>query len=68
MVSFIKLLWKFLSTAVGMIRWVSILAEFLILTIEDVGKNIELVYTPVRNDGMKGNPRSVMSEVISPGM
>ncbi|XP_059596141.1 187-kDa microtubule-associated protein AIR9 isoform X2 [Vitis vinifera] len=41
--------------------------EFLNLTIEDVGKVIELVYTPVRNDGIRGNPRSVISEVIAPG-
>lgn len=68
MVSFIELWWNFLSYAVGMIRcWVVILAEFLNLTIEDVGKVIELVYTPVRNDGIRGNPRSVISEVIAPG-
>ncbi|XP_022146546.1 187-kDa microtubule-associated protein AIR9 [Momordica charantia] len=41
--------------------------EFLDLTLDDVGSHIELVYTPVRDDGMKGNPRSVISDVIAPG-
>ncbi|XP_019057902.1 PREDICTED: 187-kDa microtubule-associated protein AIR9, partial [Tarenaya hassleriana] len=31
--------------------------EFLDLSLEDVGKRIELVYTPVREDRIKGNPR-----------
>ncbi|KAJ7969079.1 187-kDa microtubule-associated protein AIR9-like [Quillaja saponaria] len=41
--------------------------EFLDLTLEDVGKCIELVYTPVRNDGTEGIPRSIASDVICPG-
>ncbi|XP_039006552.1 187-kDa microtubule-associated protein AIR9-like [Hibiscus syriacus] len=40
--------------------------EFLDLTIDDVGKNIELVYTPIRKDGVKGNPRSIISDEIFP--
>ncbi|KAL5577368.1 hypothetical protein UlMin_019067 [Ulmus minor] len=40
--------------------------EFLDLTIDDVGRCIELVYTPVRKDGMKGNPKSILSDVITP--
>uniref|UniRef100_A0A2P2LXL6 187-kDa microtubule-associated protein AIR9 n=1 Tax=Rhizophora mucronata TaxID=61149 RepID=A0A2P2LXL6_RHIMU len=42
------------------------LAEFLDLTLEDVGKCIELVYTPVRKDGIKGRPRSRISDSIAP--
>lgn len=41
--------------------------DFLDLTLEDVGERIELVYTPVRKDGLKGTPRSVMSNPIAPG-
>ncbi|KAE8647759.1 187-kDa microtubule-associated protein AIR9 [Cucumis sativus] len=41
--------------------------EFLDLTLDDVGSHIELVYTPVRDDGMKGNPRSIISDAIAPG-
>ncbi|XP_065846855.1 187-kDa microtubule-associated protein AIR9 [Euphorbia lathyris] len=40
--------------------------EFLDLTLEDVGKYIELVYTPMRKDGAKGTPRSIKSNVIAP--
>ncbi|KAH9747829.1 187-kDa microtubule-associated protein AIR9 [Citrus sinensis] len=40
--------------------------EFLDLTLEDVGKRIELVYTPMRKDGIKGNPRTIVSDVIAP--
>ncbi|KAJ4980259.1 hypothetical protein NE237_031096 [Protea cynaroides] len=40
--------------------------EFLDLTLEDVGRHIELVYTPVRRDGMKGTPRSIVSDEIVP--
>ncbi|XVE94227.1 hypothetical protein REPUB_Repub01dG0263600 [Reevesia pubescens] len=40
--------------------------EFLDLTIDDVGRSIELVYTPMRKDGVKGNPRSIISVEISP--
>ncbi|KAL3522822.1 hypothetical protein ACH5RR_015656 [Cinchona calisaya] len=41
--------------------------EFLDLVFDDVGECIELVYTPVRNDGMKGKPMSLMSNTIAPG-
>jgi hypothetical protein len=41
--------------------------ESLDLTIEDVSGCIELVYTPVRKDGVKGNPKSVVSNQIAPG-
>ncbi|KAF2317878.1 hypothetical protein GH714_041198 [Hevea brasiliensis] len=40
--------------------------EFLDLTLEDVGKCIELVYTPMRKDGVTGNPWSIKSHVIAP--
>ncbi|KAM7256967.1 hypothetical protein ACFE04_012708 [Oxalis oulophora] len=40
--------------------------EFLDLTIDDVGASIHLVYTPVRNDGMKGSPRSIVADMILP--
>ncbi|XWS67442.1 hypothetical protein CRYUN_Cryun04dG0006800 [Craigia yunnanensis] len=40
--------------------------EFLDLTLDDVGRSIELVYTPMRKDGAKGNPRSIISDEISP--
>ncbi|XVE67511.1 hypothetical protein DITRI_Ditri08aG0166900 [Diplodiscus trichospermus] len=40
--------------------------EFLDLTLDDVGRSIELVYTPIRKDGVKGNPRSIISYEISP--
>ncbi|XP_024018937.1 187-kDa microtubule-associated protein AIR9 isoform X2 [Morus notabilis] len=40
--------------------------EFLDLTLDDVGSCIELIYTPIREDGMKGSPRSVLSDVIAP--
>ncbi|KAJ4702992.1 microtubule-associated AIR9-like protein [Melia azedarach] len=39
--------------------------EFLDLTLEDVGRRIELVYTPMRKDGMKGSPKTVVSDVIA---
>lgn len=41
--------------------------DFLDLTLEDVGERIELVYTPVRKDGLKGTPRRVISNPIAPG-
>lgn len=44
-----------------------LLADFLDLTLEDVGRCIELVYTPVRQDGTKGSPRSILSDIIAPG-
>lgn len=40
--------------------------EFLDLTLDDVERSIELVYTPIRKDGVKGNPRSILSDVIAP--
>ncbi|KAF5752705.1 microtubule-associated protein [Tripterygium wilfordii] len=40
--------------------------EFLDLSLEDVGRCIELVYTPMRKDGMKGSSRSIISDVIAP--
>ncbi|XP_020096671.1 187-kDa microtubule-associated protein AIR9 isoform X2 [Ananas comosus] len=40
--------------------------DFLDLTLEDVGGCIELVYTPVRKDGLKGSPKSILSAVIIP--
>lgn len=40
--------------------------EFLDLTLEEVGKRIELVYSPMRKDGIKGNPRTIVSNVIAP--
>ncbi|KAG1348232.1 putative 187-kDa microtubule-associated protein AIR9 [Cocos nucifera] len=40
--------------------------EYLDLTLEDVGECIELIYTPVRKDGSRGSPRSIISDVIVP--
>ncbi|MED6159882.1 187-kDa microtubule-associated protein air9 [Stylosanthes scabra] len=40
--------------------------DFLDLTLEDVGACIELLYNPVRRDGIKGSPKSIVSDVISP--
>lgn len=40
--------------------------DFLDLTLEDVGRSVELVYTPVRQDGMKGTPVSISSDIIAP--
>ncbi|KAK1325252.1 hypothetical protein QJS10_CPA01g00539 [Acorus calamus] len=40
--------------------------EFLDLTLEDVDKCIELVYTPIRKDGLRGIPKSMVSDVIVP--
>ncbi|EEF39234.1 protein phosphatases pp1 regulatory subunit, putative [Ricinus communis] len=40
--------------------------EFLDLKLEDVGKSIGLVYTPTRKDGVKGNPRTIKSNMIAP--
>lgn len=41
--------------------------EYLDLTLEDVGKFMELVYTPVRNDGVQGSTKSITSGVVAPG-
>lgn len=40
--------------------------DFLDLTLEDVGARIEIIYTPVRKDGTKGSPKSIVSDLISP--
>lgn len=40
--------------------------DFLDLTLDDVGRCIELVYTPMRKDGTRGNPKSIQSDVIVP--
>ncbi|XP_044495976.1 187-kDa microtubule-associated protein AIR9 isoform X2 [Mangifera indica] len=40
--------------------------EFLDLTFDDVGKRIELIYSPVRKDGIKGSPRTIVSDAILP--
>ncbi|KAG6695757.1 hypothetical protein I3842_09G113900 [Carya illinoinensis] len=45
---------------------ISTFADFLDLTLEDVGRCVELVYTAVRQDGMKGSPRSIVSDIIAP--
>lgn len=39
---------------------------FLDLTYEDVGRYIELVYIPVREDGLRGAEKSLISTVIAP--
>ncbi|XP_047148992.1 187-kDa microtubule-associated protein AIR9 isoform X1 [Vigna umbellata] len=41
-------------------------ADFLDLTLEDVGACIEIIYTPVRKDGIKGSPKHIVSDLISP--
>ena len=43
------------------------IAEFLDLTIDEVGDSVELVYTPVRADGLKGSPKTLVSRAVSPG-
>ncbi|RDX87861.1 187-kDa microtubule-associated protein, partial [Mucuna pruriens] len=40
--------------------------EFFDLTLEDVGARIKIIYTPVRKDGIKGSPKSILSDLISP--
>ncbi|KAL2467410.1 microtubule-associated protein [Abeliophyllum distichum] len=40
---------------------------FLDLTLENVGESLELVYTPVRDDGLKGCPRTLVSRPVAPG-
>lgn len=32
-----------------------------------MGKSVELVYTPVRDDGLKGSPRTLVSGPVAPG-
>ncbi|KAK3188669.1 hypothetical protein Dsin_028230 [Dipteronia sinensis] len=40
--------------------------EFLDLNFGDVGRQIELVYSPVRKDGMKGSTKTIVSYMIAP--
>ncbi|KAG5536452.1 hypothetical protein RHGRI_024023 [Rhododendron griersonianum] len=40
--------------------------EFLDLRLEDVGRCLELVYTPVCKDGVKGSATCVLSSAVSP--
>ncbi|KAE9467167.1 hypothetical protein C3L33_00924, partial [Rhododendron williamsianum] len=40
--------------------------EFLDLRLEDVGRCLELVYTPVCKDGVKGSAMCVLSTAVSP--
>lgn len=47
---------------------VNSLTGFLDLSLEDVGTSIELIYNPVRNGGLRGTPKSLMSDVVAPGM
>lgn len=44
-----------------------IIAEFLDLAIDEVGDCVELVYTPVRADGLKGSSETLVSCPVSPG-
>ncbi|XP_071715705.1 187-kDa microtubule-associated protein AIR9 [Rutidosis leptorrhynchoides] len=41
-------------------------SDHLDLTLKDVGGCIEIVYTPVREDGVKGIPKSIVSSPIAP--
>ncbi|KAI3455940.1 hypothetical protein Pfo_012603 [Paulownia fortunei] len=41
--------------------------EFLDLTFDEVGDCVELVYTPVRADGLKGCPKTLVSCPVTPG-
>ncbi|KAL5197898.1 hypothetical protein ABZP36_001410 [Zizania latifolia] len=41
--------------------------ECLDLTLDDVGSRIELVFTPVRDDGLQGSPKNILSDTILPG-
>ncbi|KAF6166111.1 hypothetical protein GIB67_023821 [Kingdonia uniflora] len=40
--------------------------DYLNLTVDDVGSCIELIYTPMRKDGVKGAPKHVVSEIVPP--
>ncbi|VFQ97381.1 unnamed protein product [Cuscuta campestris] len=42
-------------------------SDVLHLTIDDVGNCIELVYTPIRKDGLKGSPKTILSGPVKPG-
>ncbi|XP_020974610.1 187-kDa microtubule-associated protein AIR9 isoform X4 [Arachis ipaensis] len=50
----------------GLREKISCCADFLNLTLEDIGVCIELLYNPVRKDGIKGSPKRIVSDVISP--
>ncbi|KAL3616841.1 hypothetical protein CASFOL_039235 [Castilleja foliolosa] len=41
--------------------------EFLDLTLHEVGDCVELVYMPVRADGLKGSPMTLVSSPVAPG-
>ncbi|EPS73603.1 hypothetical protein M569_01156, partial [Genlisea aurea] len=41
--------------------------EYFDLTYNEVGYCLEVIYTPVRADGLKGNPKILCSSSISPG-
>jgi hypothetical protein len=45
----------------------SLIIECLDLDLADIDCRIELIYTPVREDGLQGSPRSVISDTILPG-
>lgn len=49
-------------------RHFQIAAEYLDLSSEDVGCHIQLVFTPVRKDGMAGEPVGVTSDVVIDGL
>ncbi|KAL2930498.1 hypothetical protein RDABS01_035908 [Bienertia sinuspersici] len=40
--------------------------DFLDIALDDVGCHIELIFTPVRNDGARGIPQSLVSDIIMP--
>uniref|UniRef100_A0A0D9WVG8 Ig-like domain-containing protein n=1 Tax=Leersia perrieri TaxID=77586 RepID=A0A0D9WVG8_9ORYZ len=42
--------------------------ECLDLTLDDVDSRIELVFTPVRDDGLQGSSKSVLSDTILPAL
>ncbi|KAK3198349.1 hypothetical protein Dsin_021764 [Dipteronia sinensis] len=41
--------------------------EFLDLNFEDVERQIELVYSHVCKDAMRGSPKTIVSDMIAPG-
>lgn len=45
-----------------------LITECLDLDLADVDCQIELIYTPVREDGLQGSPRSAISDIILPGL
>ncbi|KNA25666.1 hypothetical protein SOVF_002920 [Spinacia oleracea] len=40
--------------------------DFLDLALDDVGSRIEIIFAPVRSDGARGIPRSIISDIILP--